>query len=157
MKSEHPLAKAIVQKAHQSVPSLSEPRDLVSYPGQGLQSYHRWSYRTIGNLAFFHDQGIATTPYEREIERLENEGKTPVLIHHNTTRGIIALADTPRKEAKSCLKSLRNQGIKHIMLLSGDNERVASAIAQHLTADDFQAAMLPEEKVDAVRNLPYAI
>ena len=153
MKSEHPLAQAIVQKAHQESIPLREPRDLLTYPGQGLKATLDAHTATIGNLTFFRKQGIATKPYECAIERLENEGKTPVLIHHNTTRGIIALADTVRKESKACIEELRNQGIKHIILLSGDNERVTAAVAQHLTVDDFQAAMLPEEKVAAVKKL----
>jgi Cd2+/Zn2+-exporting ATPase len=153
MKSEHPLAQAIIQKAHQDSISLREPLDLSTYPGQGLKATLDGQTALIGNLAFFHKQGIATKPYEREIERLENEGKTPILIHHNTTRGIIALADTVRKEAKTCIEELKNQGIKHIILLTGDNERVTAAVAQHLTVDGFQAAMLPEEKVDAVKKL----
>ena len=153
MKSEHPLAQAIVQKAHQSSLSLREPRDFLTYPGHGLKATLDGHTATIGNLPFFHKQGIATKPYEHEIERLENEGKTPVLIHHHTTRGVIAVADSVRKAAKTCIEELRNQGIKHIILLSGDNERVTAAVAQHLTVDDFQAAMLPEEKVAAVKKL----
>ena len=84
---------------------------------------------------------------------MENEGKTVVLIHHKTARGIIALADTPRKEARNCVSILKEKGIKHIVMLTGDNERVASAIAKQLKVDSFKSAMLPEEKVDSIRQL----
>lgn len=153
MKSDHPLARAILQKARQEGIALKEPRDLLTYPGQGLKATLDGQGALIGNLAFFRKQGIDTTPYEAEAERLEGAGKTLLLIRHSATRGIIALADTLKYEAKSCMRELKNQGMKHIMLLSGDNERVTAAVAEHLTLDGFQAAMLPEEKVEAVRQL----
>jgi Cd2+/Zn2+-exporting ATPase len=153
MKSEHPLAQAIVRKAEKNRISLSEPPDLVTHPGKGLQGTLDGHTALIGNRSFLQDQGITTTPYEPDIERLEHEGKTTILLHHNTLRGIIALADTLRTEAKSCITSLRREGIKHIVMLTGDNERVAASIAKELTIDSFQSALLPEEKVASLRNL----
>ncbi len=153
IKSEHPLAKAILRKAHKMGLSLKEPPDLQSYPGRGLKATIGGSTALIGNRTFFEDQGIVTTPYDEEIKRLENEGKTVILVHHQTVRGIIALADTPRKEARDCVKILKGKGIKHITMLTGDNERVASAIAKQLSLDSFKSAMLPEEKVESIRQL----
>ena len=153
MKSGHPLAKAILAKARERGITLNEPLDMVSHPGRGLKGTIDGNTALIGNRIFLEDQGISTTPYDNEIQRLENEGKTTILLHHPTAGGIIALADTPRKEAESCLRMLKDEGIKHIMMLTGDNERVASAIAKHLKVDSFKSAMLPEEKVDAVRQL----
>jgi Cd2+/Zn2+-exporting ATPase len=153
IKSDHPLAKAILRKAQKMDLSLKEPPDLVSYAGRGLQGTIGGNTALIGNRTFLEDQGIVTTPYDEEIKRLENEGKTVILIHHQTARGIIALADTPRKEAANCVKFLKEKGIKHIMMLTGDNERVASAIAKQLKVDSFKSAMLPEEKVESIRQL----
>ena len=153
IKSEHPLAKAILRKAQDMGLTLKEPGDLVSYPGRGLKATIDGNTALIGNRTFLEDQGIVTTPYNEEIKCLENEGKTVILIHHRSARGIIALADTPRKEAGSCVNILKKKGIKHIMMLTGDNERVASAIAKQLKVDSFKSAMLPEEKVESIRQL----
>jgi Cd2+/Zn2+-exporting ATPase len=152
-KSEHPLAKAIVRKAQKMGLPLQEPPDMLSFPGRGLKATIGGSTALIGNRTFLEDQGIVTTPYDEEIKRLENEGKTVILIHHQTAGGIIALADTPRKEAENCVKILKGKGIKHIMMLTGDNERVASAIAKQLKVDSFKSAMIPEEKVESIRQL----
>jgi Cd2+/Zn2+-exporting ATPase len=153
MKSEHPLAKAILEKARKKDFILNEPLNLVSYPGRGLTGTVDGHTALIGNRSFLDDQGISTTPYDVELERLENEGKTAILIHHHTARGIIALADTPRNEASNCVHILKDKGFNHIMMLTGDNDRVASAIAKHLKVDSYKSAMLPEEKVDAIRQL----
>ncbi len=153
MKSEHPLAKAIVREAQQEGIVLQEPPGLVTYPGMGVQAMLPGSLASIGNRAFLQERGIDIAPYGRELERLESEGKTAVLIHHSSGSGIIALADTVRPEAGSCIEGLRRQGIRHLVMLSGDNERVASAIARDLKMDGYQAELLPGEKVEALREL----
>lgn len=151
MKSEHPLAKAILKKANQEKVSLIEPKEFSVHPGKGLQGTLNGQAAYIGNLTFFQEQNIISNSYENEIQRLENEGKTTILIHFNDAKGLIALADTPRKEAGTCMEELKKKGIKHIVMLTGDNERVAAAISKYLKIDSFQASLLPEEKVDAVK------
>jgi Cd2+/Zn2+-exporting ATPase len=153
MKSEHPLAKAIVRRAQQQGVALRETHDLITYPGMGARATLDSSSASIGNRSLLCKQGIDVTPYEEEMKRLENDGKTVVLIHHHATRGIIALADTLREEAGTCIEQLRKQGIRHMVMLTGDNERVSSAIARQIRLDGFKAALLPEEKVDAIREL----
>jgi Cd2+/Zn2+-exporting ATPase len=153
MKSEHPLATAIVREAQQEGIVLQEPPGLVTYPGMGVQAMLAGCLGSIGNRAFLQERGIDVTPYARELERLEGEGKTAVLIHHPSGSGIIALADTVRPDAGSCIDGLRRQGIRHLVMLSGDNERVASAIARELKMDGYQAELLPGEKVEALREL----
>jgi Cd2+/Zn2+-exporting ATPase len=153
MKSEHPLAKAILKKAGQENISLNEPIDFSIYPGKGLKGTIDGKSAFIGNPTFLQEQGIITNIYESEIQKLENEGKTTILIYHNTAKGIIALADTPRKEARRCVEELKKKGIKNVVMLTGDNKRVAAAVSHHLKIDSFQAALLPEEKVDTVKQL----
>jgi Cd2+/Zn2+-exporting ATPase len=119
----------------------------------GVQAMLAGGLGSIGNRAFLQERGIDATPYGRELERLESEGKTAVLIHHPSGSGIIALADTVRPDAGSCIEGLRRQGIRHLVMLSGDNERVASAIARELKMDGYQAELLPGEKVEALREL----
>ncbi len=153
MKSEHPLAKAIVTHAQQEGLVFKEPPGLITYPGMGAQAMLDGSQALIGNCAFFLERGIDTTPYDRELARLENEGKTAVLVHYHSGSGIIALADTVRQEAGSCIEELRRQGIRHMVMLSGDNDRVSSSIARVLKVDGYKAELLPDQKVDAVREL----
>ncbi|MBP1722077.1 MAG: heavy metal translocating P-type ATPase, partial [Deltaproteobacteria bacterium] len=153
MKSEHPLAKAIVKHAQQEGLVFKEPPGLITYPGMGAQAMLDGSQALIGNCAFFLERGIDTTPYDGELTRLENEGKTAVLVHYHSGSGIIALADTVRQQAGSCIEELRRQGIRHMVMLSGDNDRVSSSIARVLKVDGYKAALLPDQKVDAVREL----
>jgi len=153
MKSEHPLAKAILKKADQEEISLKEPVDFSVYPGKGLKGILNGQPAYCGNLTFFKEEEIPIAVFEGEMQRLENEGKTTILVSSYSVKGIIALADTPRKEAKRCVEGLRKKGIKHIVMLTGDNERVAAAISKDLMVDSFQATMLPEDKVDAIKKL----
>ena len=153
MKSAHPLAQAIVKHAQQEGIAFREPPGLITYPGMGAQAMLDGSQAIIGNRAFFRERGIDTTPSDGELARLENEGKTAVLVHYHSGSGIIALADTLRQDAGSCIDELRRQGIKHLVMLSGDNERASASIARALTLDGYRAALLPEQKVDAVREL----
>jgi Zn2+/Cd2+-exporting ATPase len=150
--SEHPLAKAILKKAGEENIPLKEPVDFSSVPGKGLKGTLNGQWAYTGNRTFFADHAIKTFIYEKEIERLENEGKTTILITCNSIKGIISLADTPRPEAQSCIEELKEKGIKHIVMLTGDNERVAAAVSKNLKIDSFQAALLPEEKVEAVKK-----
>jgi len=153
MKSEHPLAKAVLKKARQENVSLVEPEECVNQPGKGLKGIINGQSAYVGNLSFFQEEGIVTSYFDKDIQRLENEGKTTMLIQVNDKNGIIALADTPRKEAETCVEELKENGIRHIVMLTGDNERVAEAIASHLKVDEYRASLLPEEKVDAVKGL----
>jgi len=152
MKSEHPLAKTILKRAAQEKVPLKEPMDVSIYPGKGLKGTLDGQSAYIGNLKFFREQEIPITIYEREIQRLENEGKTSIIIFSNNIKGIIALADVLRKEARRCIEALKKEGIKYMVMLTGDNERVAASISKSLKIDGFQATMLPEEKVDAVKK-----
>jgi Cd2+/Zn2+-exporting ATPase len=153
MKSEHPLAKAVLKKAQQENVSLIEPEEFAPHPGRGIKGVINGQSAYLGNLSFLQGEGIATSCFDKEMQRLENEGKTTIALHLNSTNGIIALADTPREEAKTCIANLKKNGIKHIVMLTGDNERVADAISKHLNVDEFKSSLLPEEKVDAVKGL----
>ena len=153
MKSEHPLARAVVRQARREGVAMQEPPGLITYPGMGVQAILAGQLASIGNRAFFQERGIDVIPFGSVMERLEGEGKTAVLIDHPSASGIIALADTVRPEAGSAIDGLRRQGIRHLVMLSGDNERVASSIARELKMDGYRAGLLPGEKVEALREL----
>ena len=151
--SEHALAKAILRKAQNDNVPYTAPLDFISYPGKGVKArlYGQWGY--IGNLAFFTEQKLPVDCFLQEVQRLEEEGKTTILLQHDTVKGIISLADIPRKEAYTCIAELKKQGIKHIALISGDSDRVVSAIAASMGINEFHARMLPEDKVEVIRKL----
>jgi Cd2+/Zn2+-exporting ATPase len=96
---------------------------------------------------------VPASSFEPHVQRLESEGKTTILVSLGRIQGILGIADAPRAEAVSCVRDLKSSGIKHISLISGDNERVVSAMAQSLGMTDYYAGMLPDQKVDAVKNI----
>jgi Cd2+/Zn2+-exporting ATPase len=88
-----------------------------------------------------------------ERTRLEDEGKTVLLAYDGRWLGAIAVADEIRADAPQVIRALREAGVEHIVILTGDNERVARAVARQVGADEVQANLLPEHKVDAVKRL----
>jgi Cd2+/Zn2+-exporting ATPase len=153
MVSEHPLAKAVLKKAATEDIKYKEPLEFVSFPGHGIKARMDGAWGFVGNLAFFADQGIPVSSFEPHVQRLECEGKTTILVSLGHIQGVLGVADAPRDEAVLCVRELKASGIKHISLISGDNERVVAAVAQSLGIEDYYAGMLPENKVEAVRNI----
>jgi Cd2+/Zn2+-exporting ATPase len=152
MKSEHPFSKAIIRKAKENGVAYVEPMDFNSLSGKGIKARLDGEWGYIGNMKFFKEEGLSVNCFENEVKKFEDEGKTSILLQCGGLQGVISLADTPRKEAKKCVERLKKKGIKHIAMLSGDTEKVASTIAERLGIDEFQASMLPEEKVEAIKK-----
>ncbi len=91
---------------------------------------------------------------EEVVPKLQSQGKTVVLVGtENEIEGIIAVADEIRSEAKQTIQQLHDSGVEHIIMLTGDNERTAKAIADEVGVDEFQAELLPDEKVEAMQKL----
>jgi Cd2+/Zn2+-exporting ATPase len=153
MTSEHALAKAILKRAKQDGITYSRPADFQSFPGKGVKARLNGEWGYIGNPAFFADQNLSIDCYMNTLQRLEEEGKTTILIQHEAVKGIISLADTRRKEAPACIAELSKQGIQHIALISGDSERVVQSVANSTGIDEYHARMLPEEKVEILHSL----
>jgi Cd2+/Zn2+-exporting ATPase len=151
--SEHPLAKAVLRKAVAEGVNYNEPLEFVSFPGQGIKARLNDAWGIVGNLSFVTAQGVPVSSFETHVQRLESEGKTTILVSLGRIQGILGIADALRAEAVSCVKDLKSSGIKHISLISGDNERVVSAMAQSLGITEYYAGMLPDQKVDAVKNI----
>jgi len=153
MVSEHPLAKAVIKKAAVEGVPYHQPSDFSALPGRGIIARVDGEWGFAGNSAFFSEQGLSADHYARNLQRLEHDGKTAMLIQCGRIQGIIGFADSPRREARRCMEELKRQGIKHLALLSGDNEKVVFALARSLGMTDCYAGMLPEQKVEAVRGL----
>lgn len=156
-RSGHPLAQAIVRKAQsEGLEDLPKAGEFESITGRGVRAVLADRVVRIGSLHLFEAPDNPSVPQdmEEEVERLEADGTTTVLIHDGSRfRGIIGLADQPREEAHSTLERLQRLGIRALIMLTGDNDRVADAIAGMVGLTDYRANLLPEEKVTAIQEL----
>jgi Cd2+/Zn2+-exporting ATPase len=157
-KSEHPLAQAIVKSAIAKKIEIPEVRNFQSVTGKGVIADLKDNSVCVGSLNFFDDYDThhLDTAY-KVVEQHQNEGKTSVLVAVINGRkafiiGIIAIADVIRPDAADVVKELRRVGVQRIIMLTGDNKRVAKAIATNLGLDDFYAELLPEDKVKIVKE-----
>ena len=153
--SEHPLARAILKKAEEKLGTISEmPEEMEITTGQGLQ--FKWNGTTyfIGNRKLFREQNIPIDIQEEYLQSEEEKGQTAVLVG-DTERvlGIISIADIVREDTKKLISNLKSQGIKKVVMLTGDNTRAAKAISEELGLDDYYAELLPEDKVRVLGEL----
>lgn len=153
--SEHPLAKAIISFAEEKFGKLketTEKADIVT--GQGLKVKVQGNEYLIGNRKLLRENGVSITEGENYIRDEEEHGQTVVIVAtKGKMLGAISIADTIREDAKELIKDLKKQGIKKVVMLTGDNERAASAISKELGIYEYYAELLPEEKVQALETL----
>ena len=151
--STHPFAEAILAsaQAHDLTYATAEQVEILA--GQGVQGSVDGRRVTIGSHSYF-DSEFAHSPYLCDAARqIENGGQSAVMVHDGeTVRGLIALADTARAESRRVVKELREMGIQSVML-TGDNETAARAIAEQIGLDSVCAELLPQDKVSAIDNL----
>lgn len=154
--SNHPLALAVVQAAQEKELTLPTANGLENIAGRGVKSEIDGQPILIGSLKLFREQN--GHPIEANIvqtvEQFEGEGKTTMVISRNGRfLGILALADTPRPDVKLTLQSLLDLGIKKLVMLTGDNEKVAQQIGHEVGVTDVRADLMPEQKLDAIKSL----
>src|SRR5215213_7466839 len=150
--SEHHLATAIVHRAAERELPLGEAIAFRAFPGKGIAAEVDGHEVLVGNDMLFVEFGVAM-PADVVVEanRLRDEGKTAVFVgDRQAVRGLIAVADTVRPSAKAVIASLKAQGIRRIMMLTGDNQRVAGAIGAELSIDEIYGDLLPEEKLRVI-------
>ncbi|MEM3064959.1 MAG: heavy metal translocating P-type ATPase [Candidatus Nitrosotenuis sp.] len=150
--SEHPLAKAILQKALEKNLPIDDPQDFVVVPGRGATATYRDYKITVGNVRFVEEEGADVGSIE-EIEELQRQGKTAVVMVINSKpAGIIGIIDAPRKEANQVVKQLKQRGMQ-VVMLTGDNQRTADTIAKEIGIDVVLANVLPHQKVQVIKKL----
>ena len=149
--SEHPLSRAVVAKAEQEHFELFETKDFKATVGKGIEATVEGMQVQIGNLAMMEDHGIMIDAMaNQQLLGFSDQGKTPLLVaKDNKLFGIIAVADTLKKETAQAIEMLRRKGIKTVML-TGDNERTARAIAKQAGIDEYLAGQLPGQKEQTV-------
>ena len=150
-KAEHPIARAILERARAEGIDVQETTDFRAYVGRGVEACVEGKTCCIGNLRLFEELGMA--PIDGFVEKLEAEGKTVVLVsEEDCVVGAIALMDKVREGVAETIHGLREQGLR-VEMLTGDNDETARAIAGKLGFDGYTAHLLPEEKVAAIEKL----
>ncbi len=153
--STHPLARAIVSAARERGLEVAEAQDVETVPGKGLRATLEGESVAVGTPALLAGGPGGPTPEQiAGAERLEADGNTVVLVQRsNQLLGTIAVADRPRENARDTLERLRALGIAELVMLTGDNPRVAQAIATEVGLDEFRAGLLPEDKLKAIEEI----
>jgi Cd2+/Zn2+-exporting ATPase len=158
-RSEHALAQATVAAANERNLSLSDALAFQAVTGKGVQAQVDGRSVRIGNLRYFEEmESVGLETAVPHITRLQNEGKTSVLIAQMVDEvalilGVIAFADVVRADAAQVVRELRAAGIEKVVMLTGDNQQVAELIGAEVGLDEVYADLLPEDKVQAIKAI----
>jgi Cu+-exporting ATPase len=151
--SEHPLARAVVNRAREQGVPVGTAREFRTHPGFGVTAMVGDQAVAIGNMELMEEQGIEAETARTLVESLETDGKTAVLVAiDGRIAGVIGIADQLRPEARSAVAAMKARGITTLML-SGDATRVANAIARAVGTDRVQGSVRPEDKVAAIEAM----
>lgn len=150
--SPHPIAIAILVAAKARGLNAPAARDLRAVHGKGMTATVDGQIVTIGNLAMF--DGTVPSEIAMSVERMEAAGQTTMIVQRaDQFLGVLGVADMLRPEAKETLVELRRLGIRRTVLLSGDNQRVATAIGAQVGVDEARGGLMPNDKVRALKEL----
>ncbi len=151
--SEHPLGVAIYEKGKSVYGNLSDPDRFEAIPGRGIKSVIGNNEIYIGTRKLMAQIGLDTTDIEATIAKLEDEGKTAMIMSvNNKIEAIIAVADTVKEHSKEAIEELQKMGIE-VYMITGDNKRTADAIAKQVGIKNVLAEVLPENKAEEVEKL----
>jgi Cu+-exporting ATPase len=151
--SEHPIGQAIVKKAENEGISVAEPESFDALPGFGVTAGVKGKKVLIGNRALMKNNNVPVQKLENEIEKLEGEGKTVLIVAvEGKAAGAIAVSDTVKEHSREAVSALQRMGLKVIML-SGDTRRTAEAVAKQLGINEVLAEVAPAQKVDEIKKL----
>jgi len=151
--SEHPLAEAIVNAAHQAGFNIPDAESFEAVPGHGVRCTAEGKTVLLGNRKLMEQEKISFENVESGLQKLEEQGKTAMILAVNGKPvGVIAAMDTPKENAVEAMGKLKAMGLE-VVMLTGDNEKTANAIARQLGIDQVIANVLPWEKVDVIKKL----
>ena len=151
--SEHPLGEAIVKGASKRNLALADARDFAAIAGHGVSGTVEGAQVLLGNAKLMRERGVGISALEGEWARLAEEGKTPMYVAiDGKAAGLVAVADTVKDDSKAAIAELKRLGIEVIMI-TGDNQRTAAAIAKQVGVDRVLAEVLPNEKAHEVQKL----
>ena len=153
-RSSHPLARAILGKAERDGITVKAAEDTRTVPGRGLEGRMDGRNVWLGSDRFAVEKGFGDTIPSDLRNRIEEAGSTLVAVgNENGVTGLLELRDRIRPDAKGIVAQLHAQGVKKIVMLTGDNERTARAVAAEVGIDEVRAELLPEDKVTAIEEL----
>ncbi|MBV9956944.1 MAG: heavy metal translocating P-type ATPase, partial [Acidobacteria bacterium] len=151
--SEHPLAAAIVAGARTRGIEASEPEAFNAVPGHGVEATVEGRRVQVGNRKLLERAGVSLNEFEQSASRLADEGKTPMFVAvDGRPAGIIAVADTLKEDSLAAIRVLQRMGLE-VVMMTGDNERTARAIARQAGIERVLAEVLPEEKARQIELL----
>ncbi|MGI6107382.1 MAG: heavy metal translocating P-type ATPase [Lachnospiraceae bacterium] len=152
-KSEHPLAKAVMDYAQEHRTAVREVTDFSALPGSGLTAVLDGARLYGGNRRFITGQVKLPASAQKQAEELSGQGKTPLFFARDgKLLGIIAVADTIKEDSAEAIRQMKNMGI-HVVMLTGDNQRTAEAIGRQAGVDEVVAGVLPDGKEEVIRRL----
>ncbi len=152
-KSEHPLAKAILEKVKEKKWMLEEAEKFEALPGNGLKASYNKKELLGGSMKFMQEQIGISEKMQKQAQHFAEEGKTPLFFaKEQKLLGMIAVADTIKEDSPRAVKELQNMGIR-VVMLTGDNERTARAIGAQAGVDEVIAGVLPDGKESVIRKL----
>ena len=151
--SEHPLGQAIVRKGEEELLKITEPENFMAIPGKGLKAKLKGKEIYIGNRKLMKEADINIKDAEKALSRLEEEGKTAMIVSiDGKVSGVIAVADKIKENSKKAIEDLKNMGLE-VYMITGDNERTAKAIAKEVGITNVLAEVLPENKAEVVEKI----
>ncbi|MCL6526364.1 MAG: heavy metal translocating P-type ATPase [Thermaceae bacterium] len=151
--SEHPLAQAIVKGAQARGLELAEPSAFNAIPGHGVETVVEGKRVLVGNRKLMLREGIETLALQGAVEQLQGEGKTAMYVAvDGQAAGVVAVADTLKEDSLAAIRVMKEMGLE-VVMLTGDNERTARAIAKQVGIDRVLAEVLPEDKANQVHAL----
>ena len=154
MRSEHPLAHAILEEADRRGLAVSPANDLQALPGFGAKARVDGQMVFVGKGQLFAGRVPELEEVLRRGDRLQEKGRTVMLVGtEQEIYGLIAVADQMRETSRGAIKGLRETGIEHIVMLTGDNSGTAATIAEEAGVDEYLAELLPAQKAQAVQDL----
>ena len=152
-KSEHPLAQAVVLEAKKHNLRLETVSEFEALPGFGVQGKIENKNVFLGNVKLMQEQKIDFSPMSEDLEKLAIQGKTPMLLSvDGKLEGLITTTDKLKPYARECVHRLKKMGLK-VMMVTGDNQKTAQAVAQQLDIDDVISEVLPSGKRDEIKKL----
>ncbi|HNX92306.1 MAG TPA: heavy metal translocating P-type ATPase [Syntrophomonas sp.] len=152
-KSEHPLAAAIYEYGLNKLGQVSDPDQFEAIPGKGIQAEVHGQKILIGTRKLMNEKQIALGDTETIVIRMEDEGKTAMLMAvNNSLEAIIAVADTLKENSREAIAEFKRIGLE-VYMITGDNQRTAQAIADQVGIDHVLAEVLPENKAEEIRKL----
>ena len=151
--SEHPLAAAIVEGAEGRGLDLPDAGQFQAIPGHGVEATVEKRHVLLGNLKLMRDRGLSPGGLEGQAAGLADDGKTPMYVAiDGQGAGIVAVADTVKEDSRAAIQALKQMGLE-VVMITGDNERTAKAIARQVGVERVMAEVLPQDKAFNVQKL----